>query len=51
LPAGLSAGGLPLGIQLLGKPFDERTILRLGAAHERATGWTRRTPDLAALFG
>ena len=32
------------------KPFAERTLLRLGHAHETATGLTRRTPDLAALF-
>jgi aspartyl-tRNA(Asn)/glutamyl-tRNA(Gln) amidotransferase subunit A len=50
LPAGFSASGLPLGIQLLAKPFAERTLLRLGHAHETATGLTRMTPDLAALF-
>jgi len=51
LPAGFSAGGLPLGIQLLGKPFAEKTLLRLGAGFERATGWNRRTPDLRSIFG
>ena len=50
LPAGFSANGLPLGIQLLGKPFAERSLLRLGHAFEIATGFTRKTPDLAPLF-
>ena len=51
LPAGFTAGGLPLGIQLLGKPFAEKTLLRLGAAFEQATHWNRRTPDLRSIFG
>jgi len=50
VPAGFSANGLPLGIQLLGKPFAERMLLRLGHAYEMATGFTRNTPDLAKLF-
>jgi len=49
LPAGFSPQSLPVGIQLLGKAFDERTLLRLGAAFEAETGWTRRTPDLRGL--
>ncbi|NJN40033.1 MAG: amidase, partial [Gammaproteobacteria bacterium] len=49
LPAGFSAGNLPLGIQLLGKPLGETTLLRLGAAFERETGWTRHTPDLRSI--
>jgi len=35
----------------LGKPFAEKTLLRLGAGFERATGWNRRTPDLRSIFG
>jgi aspartyl-tRNA(Asn)/glutamyl-tRNA(Gln) amidotransferase subunit A len=50
LPAGFS-NGLPVGIQLLGKAFSERTLLRLGVAFERATGHGRRTPNLDALMG
>jgi aspartyl-tRNA(Asn)/glutamyl-tRNA(Gln) amidotransferase subunit A len=49
LPAGLSPQTLPVGIQLLGKAFAEGTLLRLGAAFEAETGWTRRTPDLKGL--
>ncbi|MCD0502151.1 amidase [Bordetella petrii] len=47
LPAGFSAQGLPVGIQLLGKPFDEATLGRIGAAFQQATDWHRRVPDLA----
>ena len=44
VPAGLSAGGLPLGLQLIGRPFDEETVL--GAAHalEAAAGFDARPP-------
>ncbi len=35
-PAGLSAAGLPLGLQLIGRPFDEETLFTLGAAIEQA---------------
>jgi aspartyl-tRNA(Asn)/glutamyl-tRNA(Gln) amidotransferase subunit A len=47
LPAGFS-GGLPLGMQLLGRPFDEATVLRTGHAYQRATDWHLRHPSLAA---
>jgi aspartyl-tRNA(Asn)/glutamyl-tRNA(Gln) amidotransferase subunit A len=50
LPAGFSEEGLPVGVQLLGKPFDEATLLRIGRVFQQATDWHRRTPDLAALF-
>ncbi len=46
VPAGLSAGGLPLGLQLIGRPFDEETVL--GAAHalEAAAGFDARPPPV-----
>jgi len=37
-PAGLSADGLPLGLQLIGRPFDEETLFALGEAIEQAAG-------------
>jgi aspartyl-tRNA(Asn)/glutamyl-tRNA(Gln) amidotransferase subunit A len=39
VPAGLDANGLPLGLQVIGKPFDEETVLAVGAALERAAGF------------
>ncbi|MFH1158228.1 MAG: Asp-tRNA(Asn)/Glu-tRNA(Gln) amidotransferase subunit GatA [Pseudomonadota bacterium] len=40
LPAGLSSDGLPLGLQLLGKPFDEETVFRAAYAVEKAANFT-----------
>ncbi|OGT96146.1 MAG: aspartyl/glutamyl-tRNA amidotransferase subunit A [Geobacteraceae bacterium GWB2_52_12] len=42
IPAGFSASGLPIGLQLIGKPFDEETLLRAGYAFEQATEWHTR---------
>ena len=42
VPAGFSAAGLPIGLQLIGKPFDEETILRTAHAFEQATEWHTR---------
>lgn len=39
VPAGLSADGLPLGLQIIGKAFDEATVLRCGRAVEQAAGF------------
>ncbi|HOV04403.1 MAG TPA: amidase family protein, partial [Kaistiaceae bacterium] len=38
VPAGLDAKGLPLGLQLIGRPFDEETLFRLGQVVEDAAG-------------
>jgi aspartyl-tRNA(Asn)/glutamyl-tRNA(Gln) amidotransferase subunit A len=38
VPGGLSAEGLPLGLQLIGRPFDEETLFSVGAVIERAAG-------------
>jgi aspartyl-tRNA(Asn)/glutamyl-tRNA(Gln) amidotransferase subunit A len=40
VPAGLSKEGLPLGLQVIGKAFDEATVLRTGQALEEAAGFT-----------
>lgn len=40
LPAGLSADGLPLGLQLIARPFDEETLFSVGKALENAAGFT-----------
>ena len=44
VPAGLSAQGLPLGLQLIGKPFDEETLFRTAHVIEQDAGFTAR-PD------
>lgn len=46
LPAGFSASGLPIGVQLIGKPFAEETILQAGYAFEQATEWHLRKPTI-----
>jgi aspartyl-tRNA(Asn)/glutamyl-tRNA(Gln) amidotransferase subunit A len=46
LPCGAAPDGRPLALQLVGRPFDEATLLRLGHAYERATAWHRRRPAL-----
>jgi len=43
---GFSQTGLPLGMQVIGRPFDEATVLRVGDAYERATAWRQRRPEL-----
>ena len=46
VPAGFSKAGLPLSIQIVGKPFDEATVYRVAQAYEAATGWVDRHPTL-----
>jgi aspartyl-tRNA(Asn)/glutamyl-tRNA(Gln) amidotransferase subunit A len=46
LCAGFSVEGLPIGLQLMGRPFGETTVLRLGHAFERASGTRARRPRL-----
>ncbi len=47
LPCGFStdAAPLPLGLQLIGKPFDEATLLRVASAYQGASDWHRRRPE------
>ncbi|MCS7043294.1 MAG: amidase family protein [Bryobacteraceae bacterium] len=47
LPAGLSSAGLPVGCQLIGRPWEEPLLLRIGAALEARTGFARRPPRFA----
>jgi aspartyl-tRNA(Asn)/glutamyl-tRNA(Gln) amidotransferase subunit A len=46
LPCGFSTSGLPISLQLAGRPFDEATVLRAGHAYEQATGWHSRHPPV-----
>jgi aspartyl-tRNA(Asn)/glutamyl-tRNA(Gln) amidotransferase subunit A len=49
LPCGFSSHGLPLSMQIVGKPFDEATVLRAGDAYQRAVDWHLRIPRLAQV--
>lgn len=46
VPCGFSPEGLPVGLQIVGRPFDEATVLRLGHAYQCATDWHSRRPPL-----
>jgi aspartyl-tRNA(Asn)/glutamyl-tRNA(Gln) amidotransferase subunit A len=46
LPCGLDSDALPIGMQIIGKHFDEATVLRLAYAYEQATDWHRQQPKL-----
>jgi aspartyl-tRNA(Asn)/glutamyl-tRNA(Gln) amidotransferase subunit A len=44
IPVGFSKGGLPLALQIVGKPFGEAMVYRVAHAYEQATDWTERHP-------
>jgi aspartyl-tRNA(Asn)/glutamyl-tRNA(Gln) amidotransferase subunit A len=46
VPCGFSTDGLPIGFQLMGRMFDEATMLRVADAYERVTDWHQRVPAL-----
>ena len=46
VPCGFTREGLPLGLQLIGRNFDESTLLRIALAYERAHDWSDRHPKL-----
>jgi aspartyl-tRNA(Asn)/glutamyl-tRNA(Gln) amidotransferase subunit A len=45
LPCGFDAQGLPIGLQLIGKPWDEETLFKAAFAYESATDWHKRLPN------
>jgi len=45
---GYGAGGLPISMQIVGKPFQEVTVFRAGHAYETAFGWRRKRPALVS---
>ena len=45
VPCGFSQDGLPIGLQIIGSPFGEEAMLRVGYAYEQATEWHRRVPE------
>lgn len=46
VPCGFAPDGRPYGLQVVGRAFDETTVLRLGHAYEQAAGWHHRRPPL-----
>ena len=46
VPCGFDREGLPIGLQIAGRPFDEVTVLRIGAAYEATTTWSERRPPV-----
>jgi aspartyl-tRNA(Asn)/glutamyl-tRNA(Gln) amidotransferase subunit A len=48
VPAGF-IDGLPIGLQLIGKAFDEQTLLNTGHCFQQRTAWHEAQPDLARL--
>ncbi len=48
IPCGFTATGLPTAFQIVGRPFDESTLLRAGHAYESATSWTQQAPPVCS---
>lgn len=46
MPCGFDSSGLPIGMQIIGKPLEEATILRVAYAYEQATDWHKKRPSL-----
>ena len=46
VPCGFDRDGLPIGLQIAGRPFDEVTVLRIGAAYEATTTWSEHRPPV-----
>jgi len=46
VPCGFTATGLPIGLQIAGRPFEESTVLRAGHAYEQGTEWHSRKPAI-----
>jgi len=46
VPCGLTEKGLPVGLQILAKPFDEETMLRVAYAYEQSTDWHKQKPSV-----
>ncbi len=46
IPCGFTSGNLPVGLQLIGKHFDEESILKIAYAYEQSTDWHKKRPKL-----
>lgn len=48
VPCGFSDAGLPIGLQIIGRPLDEAKLFRIGRAYEAVTEWHQRKPNLSS---
>jgi aspartyl-tRNA(Asn)/glutamyl-tRNA(Gln) amidotransferase subunit A len=48
VPCGFDGDGLPIGLQMIGRPFDEATLLRGAFAYQQLSGWHARRPSLGS---
>ena len=48
MPCGFAQGGLPVSMQLIGRAWEESTVLRLGQAYEQAAGWSQHRAPISA---
>ena len=46
IPCGFTSNNLPIGLQIIGKHFDEESILKAAYAYEQSTDWHKRKPNL-----
>jgi len=46
VPCGFDSDGLPVGLQVAGKPFDEATVCQVAYAYEQSTSWRQQHPKL-----
>jgi aspartyl-tRNA(Asn)/glutamyl-tRNA(Gln) amidotransferase subunit A len=46
IPCGFTTNNMPVGMQIIGKHFDEESILKVAFAYEQSTEWHRRRPNL-----
>jgi aspartyl-tRNA(Asn)/glutamyl-tRNA(Gln) amidotransferase subunit A len=46
VPCGFSKAGLPIGMQLIGRAFEEETLLRAAHAYEQSTQWRLKKPNI-----
>jgi len=51
MPCGMTSGHLPVSLQVMGLPLDERRVLALGEVFQKATGWHLETPPAAPFHG
>lgn len=49
IPCGVTAAGMPVGLQIIGRPFEEETLFKVAGAYERAAQWHPRAPALSQL--